>query len=174
MNKKIKTKLCIINIVKYIMIGSIWLLYPNVDYSCVIKDDEADSSSSIRSTDEPGDWTRHGFTKTCTEQTHVVIPGQSDTKENTQLNSLIALARDNVIDIRALLWHPKRNCPYCRNFDRFVRDLGQILPKPLTVKYTYCTFEEKPEYIRQRTLPQIWVGSSYVGGWSDFQTRFLN
>lgn len=116
------------------------------------------------------EWQELGFEASCVDSQSRLFDG-SDTdlafqRKYAKLFEEFAFGK---IHIKALIWDPRvRQCPYCRALVTFVEKLGELTQ----VQFEFCEFAEKPAHMRPMTLPQIWIGFQYVGGWSDLQSKY--
>lgn len=60
-------------------------------------------------------------------------------------------------------------CPYCTMAKRLLNQLGVNEIKEIDISRDSAAFAEMQQITGQRTVPQIFIGDTHVGGFTDMQ-----
>lgn len=63
--------------------------------------------------------------------------------------------------------YTKDYCPYCKNAKKLLAELGVTNYEEIAVDNDETLFEEMKQISGQRTVPQIFIGNTHVGGFTD-------
>ena len=73
-----------------------------------------------------------------------------------------------------ILMYTSNHCPYCRNAEQLLKYKGLAIDQKLYIDQDADLLSEMMEKTGKRTVPQIFIGSIYVGGFDDLRRMDLS
>ena len=76
--------------------------------------------------------------------------------------------------MKKILMYTSNHCPYCSNAEHLLKNKGVTVVDKLYVDQDPDVLSEMMEKTGKRTVPQIFIGDIYVGGFDDLRKSDLS
>ena len=76
--------------------------------------------------------------------------------------------------MKKILMYTSNHCPYCSNAEQLLKNKGVTVVDKLYVDQDPHVLSEMMEKTGKRTVPQIFIGDIYVGGFDDLRKSDLS
>jgi len=73
-----------------------------------------------------------------------------------------------------ILMYTSNHCPYCSNAEQLLKNKGFAIDQKLYIDQDADLLSEMMEKTGKSTVPQIFIGSIYVGGFDDLRRMDLS
>ena len=73
-----------------------------------------------------------------------------------------------------ILMYTSNHCPYCSYAEQLLKNKGFAIDQKLYIDQDADLLSEMMEKTGKRTVPQIFIGSIYVGGFDDLRRMDLS